>query len=119
MLKINKENQEIEIIGDSDVLKDEIGTLMLALCGEAAKKSKEAGLDFYDHYIETVGRIGVYLRFGHHIDTGKFLNEKLEEAAKKTDTKKEDATISKDLDDVIEQFFASLDKIIEKKKGDK
>ena len=119
MLKINKENQEITIIGDSDVLKDEIGTLMLALCGEAAKKSKEAGLDFYNHYIETVGRIGVYLRLGHHIDTGKFLNEKLKETEKKTDAKKTNATISKDLDDAIEQFFANLDKIIEKKKGDK
>jgi urease gamma subunit len=114
MLKINKKNEEIVIIGDSDALKDEIDTLMLALCGEAAKKSKEAGLDFYNHYVETVAGIGAYLKFNHHIDTGKFLKEKMEETEKKVDTK-----ISKDLDDAIEQFFASLDDIIAKKKGDK
>ena len=119
MLKINMKNQEIRIIGDSDVLKDEIGTLMLALCGEAAKKSKEAGLDFYNHYVETVSGIGAYLKFIHHIDTKTFLEKKLEEAEEEVNAKKEPATISKDLDDAIEQFFASLDKIIEKKKGDK
>lgn len=119
MLKINKENEEIVILGDSDTLKDEIGTLMLALCGEAAKKSKEAGLDFYNHYLETGARVGAYLKFIHHIDTKTFLEEKLEEAKEKVDTKEEPATISKDLDDAIESFFASLDKIIEKKKGDK
>lgn len=119
MLKVDKKNHEIEIIGDSDVLKDEIGTLMLALCGEAAKKSKEAGLDFYNHYTETVARVGVYLKLNHHIDTGKFLEEKLKEAKEEANKKKEAATISKDLDDAIEQFFASLDEIIAKKKGDK
>lgn len=118
MLKINKKNEEIVILGDFDTLKDEIGTLMLALCGEAAKKGKEAGLDFYNHYVETVSGIGVYLKLKHHIDSGAFLEEKLEEAEKKVNAKKESATISKDFDDAIEQFFACLDKII-KKKGDK
>ena len=114
MLKINEKNEEIVIIGDPDALKDEIGILMLALCGEAAKKSKEAGLDFYNHYVETVVGIGAYLKFNHHINTGKFLEEKMEKAKKKVDTK-----ISEDLDDAIEQFLASLDDIIAKKKGDK
>ncbi len=115
MLKVNKKNNDIVIVGDSDTLKDEIGTLMLALCGEAAKKSKETALDFYNHYVEATSRVGVYLKLKYHIDTKTFLEEKLKEAEGK-----ESATLSKDLDNAIEQFFASLDEIIkEKKKGDK
>jgi hypothetical protein len=114
MLKVNKKNNDIVIVGDSDTLKEEIGTLMLALCGEAAKKSKENALDFYNHYVEATSRVGVYLKLKYHIDTKTFLEEKLKEA------EEESATLSKDLDNAIEQFFASLDEIIKKKKkGDK
>lgn len=111
MLKINNRGEEIQIAGDSETLKDEIATLMLTLCGEAAKRSEEAALDVYRHYLETIASIAAFLKAKHHIDISKFLEEE-EEAAKKP-------VISEELDDAIETFFSALDEIIAKKKGDK
>jgi hypothetical protein len=115
MLKVDRNGANIEIAGDSEVLKKEIGTLMLALCGEAAKQYKEAALDIYEHYMKTLVVIASYLKGKYQIDVKKFLEEQ-EEPNEKPKTP---PSVSKDLDDAIEQFFASLDKIIEKKKGDK
>ena len=117
MLKINHKNHDIRIIGDSDTLKTEIGTLMLALCGEAAKQSKKAAADIFDSYLKTLAGIAAYLKREHHIDVKELLDEEPEE---EEEEEEEPPTISKDLDDAIESFFAFLDKIIEeKKKGDK
>ena len=118
MLKINHKNHDIRIIGDSDTLKTEIGTLMLALCGEAAKQSKKAAADIFDSYLKTLAGIAAYLKREHHIDVKELLDEEPEE--EEEEEEKESPTVSKDLDDAIESFFAFLDEIIEKKKkGDK
>lgn len=117
MLKIDREGQDIEIFGDSESLKKEIGTLMLALCGEAAKRSKEAALDIYMSYFKALAGIAKFLERKHHIDVTKQLEDDLEEM----EAKKPEAppSISKELDDAIETFFSALDDIIAKKKGDK
>lgn len=117
MLKVYNREKEISIAGDSETLKDEIGTLMLALCGEAAKRSKEAALDIYMNYFKILAGIAKFLETRHHIDVTKQLEDDLEEMeAKEPETP---PTISKDLDDAIETFFSALDNIIAKKKGDK
>lgn len=118
MLKVNNRGKEILITGDSETLKDEIGTLMLALCGEAAKQSKEAALDIYTHYVKTLTCIAEFLKAKHHIDVTKSLENLLEEDEKEEEPEAQ-PTISKDLDDAIETFFSALDDIIAKKKGDK
>ena len=78
MLKINHKNHDIRIIGDSDTLKTEIGTLMLALCGEAAKQSKKAAADIFDSYLKTLAGIAAYLKREHHIDVKELLDEEPE-----------------------------------------
>ena len=122
MLKINQKTHEITMLGNSEVLKDEIGTLMLAFVGESAKHSKEAALDVYSHYVKTIAGIAGYLddRFG--IDVEELLEEELEEVeqkAKEEEKPKKAPQIDKELDDAINAFFSSLDDIIAKKKGDK
>ena len=61
MLKVDNKKEQIEIVGDSELLKDEIGTLMLALCGELAKASKSAAEDMYDHIVQTVALTAIFL----------------------------------------------------------
>jgi hypothetical protein len=122
MLEINKSKSKIAMCGDSDTLKDEIGTLMLSFAGESAKHSKEAALDVYNHYVKSLAGIAGYLddRFG--IDVGALLEEELEEVeqkAKEEEKPKKAPPIDKELDDAISAFFSSLDEIIAKKKGDK
>lgn len=123
MLKVNNRGREIAITGDSETLKKEIRTLMLAFCGEAAKRSKEAALDVYAHYIKTLAIIGDYLDDKFDIDIGELLEEEPEEVKQKAKDEEEpeeaQPTISKELDDAIETFFSALDDIIAKKKGDK
>jgi len=117
MLKVDRNGAIIEFAGDSETLKKEIGTLMLALCGEAAKQSKDAALDIYMSYLKTLAGIARYLRFKHHINVEKFLEEHLEEDKKEPEIP---PSVSKELDEAIETFFTSLDELIEKKKkGDK
>lgn len=111
MLKINNRKHEINIVGDSETLKKEIGTLMLALCGEAAKHGKEAAIDVYTHLLRTLASISVFLKEEHNIDPVSELE--------KEDEPEEKASVSDELDDAIESFFSALDAIIEKKKGDK
>jgi len=106
MLKINQKKHEIAMVGDSRVLKDEIGTLMLAFVGESAKRSKEAALDIYNHYVRTMVSIAGYLDNEFDID----VTEEEEEEA---------PPIDKELDDAIDAFFSMLDDFIAKKKGDK
>jgi hypothetical protein len=106
MLKINQKKHEIAMVGDSRVLKDEIGTLMLAFVGESAKRSKEAALDVYNHYVRTMASIAGYLDNEFDID----VTEEEEEEA---------PPIDKELDDAIDAFCSALDNIIGKKKGDK
>jgi len=119
MLKINQKTHEIAMLGDSEVLMDEIGTLMLAFVGEFAKHSKEAALDAYSHYIKTLAGIAWYLddRFG--IDVAELLDEEAEKLEKKKKEAEKAPPIDKELDDAIETFFSALDDIISKKKGDK
>jgi len=111
MLKVNNRGRELKIAGDSETLKEEIGILMLTFCGEAAKRSEEAALDVYKHYLGTLAGIAAFLKTKHHIDVDKFLEEEAENAKK--------PVISEELDDAIETFFSALDDIIAKKKGDK
>ena len=61
MLRVDNKKEQIEIIGDSEQLKEEIGTLMLALCGETAKVSKGAAEDMYMSLAESIARVAVYL----------------------------------------------------------
>ena len=119
MLKINKKNEEIVILGDSDALKDEIGTLMLALCGEAAKRSKDAAADIYKHYVESVAGIGSWLKVKYKVDVDAALEELNEDPEAEEKEVEKTPPIDKKLDDAISAFFSALDNIIEEKKGDK
>ena len=119
MLKINHKNHEIAMVGDSEVLKTEIGTLMLAFVGESAKHSKEAALDVYDHYVRTLAGIAGYLDDKFGIDVAELLEKEAEKLEKKKKEVEKVPPIDKELDDAIEAFFSALDGIIEKKKGDK
>lgn len=119
MLKINHKNHEIAMVGDSRVLKDEIGTLMLAFVGESAKRSKEAALDVYNHYIKTLAGIAGYLDNEFGIDVAELLEEEIENLEKKKKEVEKAPPIDKELDDAIDAFFSMLDDFIEKKKGDK
>ena len=62
MLRVDNKKEQIEIVGDSELLKDEMGTLMLALCGEVAKASKGAAEDMFQSLIRSIAVVGVYLK---------------------------------------------------------
>jgi len=119
MLKINQKKHEIAMVGDSRVLKDEIGTLMLAFVGESAKHSKEAALDIYNHYIRTLAGIAGYLDDKYDINVAELLEEEVEKLEKKKKEVEKAPPTDKELDDAIDAFFSMLDDFIEKKKGDK
>lgn len=113
MLKIDNKKEKIEIVGDSELLKDEIGTLMLAIVSETAKVDKDAAVAMYEHYLRCMVGIADYLKEKHGIDPSKILSEEKEEEPE------EEASISKEMDDAVDAFFAAIEEIIKKKKGDK
>lgn len=82
MLRVDNKKEQIDIIGDSEQLKEEIGTLMLALCGETAKVSKGAAENMYMSLIESIARVAVYLELKCGV--------KLRKLRKEVDNMKED-----------------------------
>ena len=100
MLKVDKKKEQIEIVGDSDLLKDEIGTLMLALCGEVAKVSKGAAEDMFNHIVKSIACVAAFLE----TKRGVKLRD-LHEAEEKED-------------EVLKAAFEELQKFFNKK-GDK
>ena len=112
MLKIDNKKEKIEIVGDSDSLKEEIGTLLLALCGEISKASKGAAEDMFNHIVQCVAGVAEYLESKCGVRLKNFHDDEKEEQEK--------PSISKDMGDAVDAFFNTLDAIIEKKKkGDK
>ena len=107
MLRVDNKKEQIEIIGDSEQLKEEIGTLMLALCGETAKVSKGAAEDMYMSLTEAIARVALYLELKCGVRIGKKLREEVEKA--KDDVKKSD--------DEVREALKKLEDAL-KKKGD-
>ena len=83
MLKVDNKKEQIEIVGDSELLKDEIGTLMLALCGEIAKVSKGAAEDMFDHLMEALGFVAVWLETKGGVKLKRFRKNEDEEKVDK------------------------------------
>lgn len=102
MLRVDNKKEQIEIVGDSELLKDEIGTLMLALCGEIAKVSKGAAEDMFNHIIKSIACVGFYLETKCKV--------KLRDL-------REEGNETKEVDEVL-KALGELEKAL-KKKGDK
>ena len=81
MLKVDNKKEQIEIVGDSNLLKDEIGTLMLALCGEIANVSKGAAEDMFNHIVKSVACVAAYLETKCGVRLKDFHDQKEKEEA--------------------------------------
>ena len=106
MLRVDNKKKEIEIVGESDQLEEEMGTLMFAICGEVSKVSKGAAEDMFMSFAKSLAATAAYLEMKCGV--------KLNKLRKEVDDTEEAVKNSKD----ILKALKDLEKAINEK-GDK
>lgn len=107
MLRIDNKKKEIEIVGESDQLEDEIGTLMFAICGEVSKVSKGAAEDMFMSLAKSLAATAGYLEMRCGVKLNKLRQE----------VKKAEEDVKQEEDEILKALKELEDAL--KKKGDK